>query len=309
MKLSVVINTKNAEETIKDTLNSVKFADEIIIVDMKSDDKTVEIAEKYTDKIFAHKDVGYVEPSRNFAIKKATGDWILIVDADEEVPQELQKAIRGILDASKKGEKTADCYYIPRRNLIFNKAIEQTGWWPDYVLRLFKSGYVAWSDEIHSIPITKGEVMELPAVADIALIHHNYQHVDQYINRLNRYTTIQSEEIISELDEDQTQVDGSYITKKFYSEFLSRFFAQRGVNDGTHGLALSLLQGLSEATVAIKAWEKAGFPESNRQQEEQTVAELVQFNKELAYWIANWNVENTSGLEKLYWKIRRKLYI
>ena len=81
------------------------------------------------------------------------------------------------------------------------------------------------------------------------------------------------------------------------------------MNDGTHGLALSLLQGLSEATVAIKSWEEKGFPESNREQEEATVAELAQFNKELAYWIANWKVENTSGVEQFMWKIRRKFYI
>jgi len=309
MKLSVVINTKNAESTIQATLNSVKFAQEIIIVDMKSEDKTVEIAQKFTDKIYAHKDVGYVEPARNYAIKKATGDWILIVDADEEVPQELQKVIRGIIDADKNDQETADCYYIPRRNLIFDKAIEKTGWWPDYVLRLFKKDFVSWSDQIHSVPITKGEVKELPAVAEIALIHHNYQHVDQYLDRLNKYTSIQAEEVISNLDADQSDIDGAFITKKFYSEFLSRFFAQRGVNDGTHGLALSLLQGLSEATVAVKAWEKAGFPESNGEQEESTVAELSQFNKELAYWIANWHIENSSGLEKFIWKIRRKFYI
>ena len=305
MKLSVVINTKNAEDTIKDTLNSVKFADEIIIVDMKSDDKTVEIAQQYTDKIFAHKDVGYVEPARNFAIKKATGDWILIVDADEEVPQELQKAIKGILDADKSGEETADCFYIPRRNLIFGKAIEKTGWWPDYVLRFFKKGCVSWSDEIHSIPITKGEVHELPAVSDIALIHHNYQHVEQYIKRLNRYTGIQA----AQLNEEKEEFDGPFVIKKFYSEFLSRFFSQRGVNDGTHGLVLSLLQGFSEFIVAVKAWESTGFPESNGEQEERTVLELSQMNKELAYWIADWQVTNSTGFKQFIWKIRRKLYI
>lgn len=309
MKLSVVINTKNAEKTIEATLKSVKFADEIVIVDMKSGDKTVEIAEKYTDKIFAHKDVGYVEPARNFAIKKASGNWILIVDADEEVPQELEKVITGIISTAKDGEKTADCYYLPRLNYIFNKAFEKTGWWPDYVLRLFKKGFVSWSDEIHSIPITKGKVAELPANPSVALIHHNYQHVNQYLDRLNRYTSIQAEELATEMENEGSEVDGAIIVKKFYNEFLSRFFAQRGVNDGTHGLALSLLQGLSEATVAIKSWEKSGFTESDKEQEEKTVMELAQFNKELAYWIANWHVENSTGFSQVIWKIRRKLYI
>jgi glycosyltransferase involved in cell wall biosynthesis len=309
MKLSVVINTKNAEKTLETTLKSVKFADEIIVVDMKSDDDTLKIAQKYTDKIFTHKDVGYVEPARNFAIKKAQGDWILIIDSDEEVPEELKKVLQGIIETAKSGDKTADCYYIPRQNFIFNRAMERTGWWPDYVLRFFKKGYVAWSDEIHSIPITKGEVQELPSIEEIAIIHHNYQHVNQYLARLNRYTTIQSEELVSKIEEDQEDIDGAFIIKKFSAEFLSRFFAQRGVDDGTHGLSLSLLQGFSEVAVAIKAWEKTGFPESNLEQEEETLAELAQFNKELAYWIANWKVDNSTGLTQLFWKIRRKLYI
>lgn len=306
MKLSVVINTKNAENTLEATLQSVAFADEIIIVDMKSTDKTVTIAQKYTDKIFSHKDVGYVEPARNYAIKKAQGDWILIVDSDEEIPPKLKKIITGITSAKVDANMTADCYYIPRKNLIFGKAIEKTGWWPDYVLRLFRKGYVSWSDEIHSIPITKGSVTELPAHSESAIVHHNYQHIDQYITRLNRYTKIQAKELSQEHD---LEISGATIVKKFYSEFLSRYFAQRGVNDGTHGLTLSLLQGFSEAIVAIKSWENAGFPESNREQEENTVTQLSQMNKELAYWIATWNIENTTGLQQLIWKVRRKLFI
>lgn len=307
MKLSVVINTKNAEKTLEASLKSVKFADEIIIVDMKSDDATLDIAKKYTNKIFSHKDVGYVEPARNFAIQKASGDWLLILDADEEVPSELKKTIQGIIASPE--EETADSYYIPRRNFIFNKAIERTGWWPDYVLRLFKKGAVSWSDEIHSVPITRGDVMELPAVSEIAIIHHNYQHVDQYLSRLNKYTSIQAEELVSRLEERDLPITASFITRRFYSEFLSRFFAQNGYKDGTHGLTLSLLQGLSEVAVAAKAWEKSGFPESSEAQERKTIEELTQFNKELAYWIADWNVQNSTGIKQIIWKIRRKLYI
>lgn len=305
MKLSVVINTKNAAATLEDTLKSVKFADEIIIVDMMSTDNTVKIAKKYTSNIFEHKDVGYVEPARNYAIKKATGDWILIVDADEEIPQALRKTVQGILKADAVNQAEADCYYIPRRNLIFGKAIEQTGWWPDHVLRLFRKGYVTWSDEIHSIPITKGEVHELPAVEDIAIIHHNYQHVDQYITRLNRYTKIQA----AELSKEDMEVTGADIIERFYSEFLSRFFAQNGNADGTHGVSLSLLQGLSESVVAIKAWENAGFPESNGFNKEATIRQLEQMNKEMAYWIADWHVKNSTGFANFIWRIRRKLYI
>lgn len=309
MKLSVVINTKNAAKTVEKTLKSVKFADEIVVVDMHSSDETVSIVQKYTDKIFAHEDVGYVEPARNFAIKKALGEWILIVDADEEVPPELEQTIQEILQAQETGRVVADCYYLPRKNIIFNKAIQRTGWWPDYVLRLFRKGFVSWSNEIHSIPITKGTVVELPAIDKKALIHHNYQHVDQYLERLNRYTSIQAQELTTKLAEKKQSIDGAYITRKFYAEFLSRLFAQNGIADGTHGVSLSFLQGLSELVVSVKSWEKTGFLESKKEQEVATVEQLAQCNKELAYWIADWQVKNSSGLKQLIWKIRRKFYI
>lgn len=308
MKLSVVIFTKNAEMFIETALKSVKFSDEIIVVDMESHDNTIKIAKKYTTSIYSHEDVGYVEPARNFGISKATGDWILILDADEEIPQELSKIIKGILksDSDKSNTKVSDCYYIPRKNMIFGKWIEKTGWWPDKILRLFRKGYVEWSDEIHSIPITHGDVKELPANKNIAIIHHNYQHVDQYINRMNNYSSIQAKEL---LESKSFDFESKYIFKKFSSELLSRLFAQRGINDGSHGLSLSLLQSISEASVAMKVWDKKGFPESDKFQEAELLKEIAQFKNELSYWIADWQVENNTGLSKFFWQIRRKLYI
>ncbi len=305
MKLSVVIHTKNAENTLEKSIKSVKFADEIVVVDMMSTDDTIKIAKKFTSAIYSYPDVGYVEPARNFAISKAKGDWIFILDADEEVPEELERVIKGIVSRSK-NKDTADCYYIPRKNMIFEKWIEKTGWWPDYVLRLFRKGHVEWSDQIHSIPITSGEVSELPKVEEIAILHHNYQHVDQYINRMNHYSGIQAKEL---LESQNVEIDSKYIFKKFSGELLSRLFAQRGINDGSHGLSLSLLQSISEASVAMKIWDEKGFPETDKFQEEELIAEINQFKKELAYWLADWQVENNTGINKLYWKIRRKLFI
>lgn len=304
--LSVVINTKNAATTLERTLKSVAFADTILVVDMHSTDETVAIAKKYTTALYSHEDVGYVEPARNFALSKAKDDWILVIDADEEVPKNLREFIQELLQNTIDESQQADCYYIPRQNIIFGKAINKTGWWPDYVLRLFRRGHISWSNEIHSIPITKGVVKELPAHSDIAIIHHNYQSVSQYITRLNRYTDIQAEELIQRPD---THITGAEMIHKFYSEFLSRYFALDGSKDGSHGVALSLLQGLSETTVAVKAWEKQGFSAATAKNQEDTMKELSQFRKELLYWISDWQVKRTSGITQLYWKIRRKLYI
>jgi glycosyltransferase involved in cell wall biosynthesis len=303
MPLSVVINTKNVAKTLERTLKSVEFADEIVVVDMHSTDDTVEIAKKYTDKVFEFEDRGYVEPARNFAIQQATQDWILIVDADEEVSAKLRQAVKAIISA-KEGTSLPDCFYLPRKNIIFGSWIRKTGWWPDYVMRFFRKGAVEWSDELHAVPITRGVVKELPANEDLALIHHNYQSVDQFVSRLNRYTSIQAKELIH--DHKQGELDPAHVVRQFSDEFFRRFFAQQGIDEGMHGTGLSFLQTFSEVVRTLKVWELQGFPEMAVNPEE-TMTSLKQFRRELNYWIADWHVQHAKGISALVWRIRRKL--
>lgn len=302
MTLSVIISTKNNEDIIERALKSVGFADEIVVVDMHSQDKTVDLAKKYTDKVFLHKDHGYVEPVRNFSINKTTGDWILIIDADEEVTVGLKKTLLSIAKASDQAE-LPDCFYLPRKNIIFDKWIQKTGWWPDYQLRFFRKDHVEWSDEIHSVPITKGEVREFPAKEKFALLHHNYQSVSQFIDRLNRYSSIQSLE-----KKPEQELTPSEVIEEFTSSFLRRLFSQEGIEDGVHGASLSILQSAADAIMRMKVWEKQGFPQKN-QNINHTLDSLIKFEKELSYWIANSKVRHSSGLKKIVWRLRRKLMI
>lgn len=314
-KLSVVINTKNSAETLEQALQSVSFADEVVVVDMKSSDNTKEIAKKYTSLVFSHEDVGYVEPARNFAISKATGDWILILDSDEEVSEGLATTIQNILrdeeDRTPDSPNSvfADCYYLPRKNIIFGAWVH-TGWWPDYVLRFFKKGHVEWSDEIHSIPITTGTVVELPAEESQALIHHNYQSVSQFITRLNRYTAIEAENKSSQTSSSHAP---DVLLSVFTDEFLQRLFVQKGLMDGSHGMSLSLLQALYQLTTRLKLWERQGFaelPEEGKNKSiKKSIDQLRAFQRQLHYWIADWQVEHTTGFVNMYWRLRRKLQI
>ena len=117
MAISVVINTRNEEKNLPRCLASVKgLADEIVVTDMESIDKTVEIAKKAGAKVFKHKQTGYVEPARNYAISKATGEWILILDADEETPPSLVKKLKQLVKTGK-----ADYYRLPRKNIVFGR--------------------------------------------------------------------------------------------------------------------------------------------------------------------------------------------
>ncbi len=300
MTLSVIITTKDHESIIERALKSVKFADEIVIVDLQSTDNTVKICRKYTDKIYQHKNLGYVEPIRNFSISKATGDWILIIDADEEISPSLKKTISSIIKAESQVE-LPDCFYLPRKNIIFGTWIQRTGWWPDYQLRLFRKDHVEWSDQIHSVPITRGEVREFPAKEQFALLHHNYQSISEFIERSNRYSSIQAGEKKAE-----KQLDSAEVIEEFASSFLHRLFSQEGIEDGLHGVSLSILQSTADAVVKMKLWEKQGFPQGN-QVLNQTLDSLCKFKKELSYWIANSKVKHSSGFKKLVWRLRRKL--
>ena len=274
-KISVVVNTFNEEKNIKRALASVLWADEIIVCDMHSDDKTVEIAKKMGAKIFYHKKTEYVEPARNFAISKASNDWELILDADEEIPEKLVSRLqRMATDAS------TSFVEIPRKNIIFGHFMKASMWWPDYHIRFFKKGSVVWNTKIHSKPQTSGTGSKLEAEEELAIIHFNYQTVFQYVNRLNRYTDIEARDLQSA----GIKFHWVDVVEKPLREFLSRFFANRGFDDGLHGLALSFLQSFSFLVVYLKLWELQKFTEEEIDPEKLNQV-FRKSGKEICYWL------------------------
>ncbi len=301
LSLSVVINTKNSEATLEKALTSVaSFATQIVVMDMLSDDQTARIAKKYGVDFFStKKDFSYVEPARNAALEKATQPWILILDADEEITPGLKKVIE---EKMKNSQIETSCYFLPRTNEIFNHRMTGTGWWPDYQMRLFKRGSVSWTDQIHSVPEIHGQVEYLDADPDSAILHHNFQSVNQFIDRLNRYTTIeaQSDQILSEKDFSTKKVFDS-----FSDELIRRFFQENGIDEGMHGLSLSLLQANYQLVTYLKKWEIAKFPATENDQV-LAIKQIRKFQGVLNYWIANWQVNHTSGLLKFFWILRRK---
>jgi len=298
VKISVVINTLNEEQNLPRVLASVRgLADEIIVVDMQSDDGTVKIAKEAGARVYEHKKTGYVEPARNFAISKATGEWILILDADEELQSSLVKKIKNIVNSP----EPANYYRIPRKNLIFGKWLEHTGWWPDYNIRLFKKGKVIWNEIIHSVPLTIGEGIDLPAEEQLAIIHNNYPDLNSYLERMNRYTSIQLKLL---------QQDGKYhfvwrdLILRPSKEFVSRYFMNEGYKDGAHGLALSLLQAFSELILYLKAWQSEKFqPQAITIDESMPL--LKKITKEINWWTAEVNIKSKDIISTLPDRIRR----
>ncbi len=296
-KISVVINTLNEEKNITRAISSVKkFADEIVVVDMESSDKTCEIAKSLGAKVYTHKKTGYVEPARNFAIEKAGNPWVLILDADEEIPPKLVENITKILKQPK-----ADYYRIPRKNIIFGKWIKHSRWWPDMNIRLFKKGFVSWNEVIHTVPMTQGVGGEVEAKEELAIIHHNYDSIEDYINRMNRYSTEHAKLKIL----DGYKFNWKDLVIKPMAEFFSRYFYGEGYKDGIHGLALSLLQAFSELTVYLKIWQKSKFAGEDPGLEK--VVDLLKVQeKELHYWENDASYKETGSFAS---RIRRKLKI
>jgi glycosyltransferase involved in cell wall biosynthesis len=296
VKISVVINTLNEEKNLPGALESLKsFADELIVVDMHSEDKTVEIAKKYGAEVFLHERTGYVEPARNFAIRKAAGEWILILDADERLSLNLKECLRKIVN-----KPEADYYRTPRKNIIFGKWIKHSRWWPDYNIRFFRKGHVEWNEIIHSVPTTKGVGADLEASEKYAIVHHHYDSVEQYIERLNRYTTHQAKNLIK----NKYKFKWSDLIYRPTSEFNSRYFQGEGYKDGIHGLALAGLQSFSEFVTYLKVWSHSSQSTRDKEVDIEKIVNAIKENQsDVNYWTADTLIKNGAGMMH---KVKRK---
>lgn len=293
VKISVIVNTWNEEENLKRCLESVReLASEIIVVDMYSTDKSVEIAKKFGAKIFLHKHIYIVEPARNFALRQAQGDWVLILDPDEEISPELSKILKH-LAANHEG---LNYFRLPRKNIIFGKWIKHSRWWPDYNIRFFKKGSVRWSEKIHSVPLTRGEGRDLEAKEVNAITHYHYKSISQYLSRLDRYTTIQAKDLV----ESGYKFSWQDMLKKPMGEFLSRFFVGESYKDGLHGLVLALLQAFSELVKYLKVWEKENFGDQDINAYNEVLEENI--NDYL-----HWQGKSSGLIGKIRLKIKKKI--
>ncbi len=298
-KLSVVISAYNEESRIEACLNSAKWVDEIIVVDNSSTDNTLQIAKRFTDKVYSQpNDPLKIDLQKNTGFEKATGDYILSLDADETIPEELRKEIEELF---RKGDlKTG--YKIPRKNIIFGKWIQHSLWWPDYQLRLFKKGKGKFEKEAVHEPIKiDGEIGELSE----PLIHDNYQTISQYLYKMDKiYTEVEAKKIFGT----GRELKWHDAIRYPMNDFLKTYFLQKGYRDGLHGLVLSILQAFYMEIVFAKVWEKQGFKEDNSPASIKVVSkELRKAQREMRYWILSSLIsESSNPFKNLIYKIKRK---
>lgn len=295
--LSVVITVWNESKNLPRVVRSVAdLADEIIVVDTESTDDTVKVAKGLGCQVFHHANTRIVEPVRNFSISKANGKWVLVLDADEEVPAELSRIIKGVISDDK-----VDFVKIPRKSLIFGSWITSDHWWPDYVYRLFKKGFVTWQDTIHSAPKTKGVGLELPADERNSLLHHHYETIGQYLERINRYTDVQAQELISR----GVKFDWPLLISKPTKEFINQFFARKAYLNGLHGLTLSLLQAFSEMILYAKLWQNNGFIQQSVPLPALNF-EIISAKREYSWWFYQKSIEKSLPPTRVLLKLIRK---
>ncbi len=246
--ISAVVTSYNEAKKLENCLNSVKdFADEIILIDLFSNDETNDVCKKFKVKVFKHKQVPYVELIRNFAISKASGSWILILDPDEIIGESLKERLK---EMTKRDE--FDAVNIPRKNIFFNKWIRHTNWWPDKHIRFFKKGKVEWETRLHSYPKVSGEILELESREDLAIMHYGYDNIREFIDRQNRYSEIEAEQAL-EKGEKFSEINFFWWPVR---EFLVRYIKHAGFLDGIYGFSLSFLMAVERITVQTKIWEK-----------------------------------------------------
>ncbi len=187
--LSVALISLNEADNLPRTLASVRWATEIVIVDCGSTDATLEIARNARARVFTEPWEGFAT-QKNSAISHATGDWVLSLDADEEVSPELTREIQALLA----GEPEFSAYRIPRLNHFLGRPLRHGGYWPDLKLRLFRRGAARFLDRpVHETMRSDGPAGRLRG----PLIHHCYATLDDYIEHMNRYSTIAAQALVA----------------------------------------------------------------------------------------------------------------
>ncbi len=283
LELTAIVQTYNEERNIAACLDALRWADELIVVDMESTDKTVEIAREYTDKVFSIKNAGYVEPGRQFALNQATKDWILVVDADERVSQKLKQMIIDTvltdkkpiefivpddnvhLRTSKPKGTEILLYVLPIDDYIFGRWVKY-GYWgspQQYVRRLLKKGEVSWGSEVHYVPrVPLGAL----SVLDGPLLHFSHLEISNFINKLNTYTSSEAQH--------RYEQGGKYNWPNTMVATLFQvpniFLKGKAYHDGEHGFVLTMLMAMYTFVYRCKIWElhyKAAHPDSINQHE------------------------------------------
>ena len=245
MKISATVITFNEEQDLAAAVESLSWADEIIVVDSQSTDRTVEIARQFTDRIFINSWPGYAA-QKNFAAEQASHDWIFNLDADERVSPELRKQIE---DLKKAGDPRVTGFQMPRHTFYLGRWIRHSGWYPDFKLRLYNRKLGRWrGDYVHESVESDGQVERLTG----SILHYTVRNASDHHLRVDRYTTLAAQEM-AEQGKHATTL--SLLWSPLVA-FIRAYVFRRGFLDGIPGLAIAFFAAHYAFLKGIKLWEK-----------------------------------------------------
>jgi glycosyltransferase involved in cell wall biosynthesis len=229
--LSVTVITKNESKHIRTCLESVRWVDEIIVLDSGSTDDTVAICREYTDKVYVTDWPGF-GVQKNRAIERATCEWVLSIDADESISEVLRREIKETI--GQPGDRAA--YQIPRRSSYCGRFMRHSGWWPDYVTRLFRRGYARFSDDlVHERLIVQGAIGRLIN----PLIHRAFSDLEEVLETANAYSSAGAR--LMQQRQKKASLTGAVLHGLW--SFFYTYFVRAGFLDGKEGFMLAVSNG------------------------------------------------------------------
>ena len=244
MGISILVLTKNEEKIVEACLASAKWANELIVVDNNSTDKTTEIAKKYTIKIFQKEFEGY-DKERNFALGKATENWVFYLDADERITAQLREEIE---QATSNKQQATSVSAVPRKNILLGKWQRHGGWYPDYQIRLFKKKALAgWRGELHEQPEFTGKLGYLAN----PLIHLTHRDITSMMEKTAKWAPIEAKLLYQA---NHPKMSWWRFARIIKTEILKRFL-RGGWRDGTRGWIEIFYQSFSLFITYVKLWE------------------------------------------------------
>ena len=243
VKISACVMTRNNEDLVEDCLKNIKWADEIIVVDSFSADKTVEISRKYTDRVYQRKWPGFKDQS-NYTMGLARYEWILFMDVDERLTPELYDEIMAHLNDN---SNSWDGFYFPRRTYYLGRWINHGDWYPAYDLRLYKKDKGQWVKEPHATIELDGKAKYLKN----DMLHYTYRNLSHQLDTIDNYTNMSAVEM-------EKKGTGYILLQLLYRpffRFVRGYFFKRGFLDGVPGLVAAITTSFYVFMKYAKLWE------------------------------------------------------
>jgi glycosyltransferase involved in cell wall biosynthesis len=249
LPITLCVSTRNAAADLPGCIESVReWVSEIVVVDMESDDQTLDLAQSYGAKIVAVPNAGWAEPGRQAGIDASTQPWVLVLDADERAAPGLAEVAAGLV-----GREELAGVEIARQNFQFGWWVAESGLWPDWQLRLFRRERTTWSGaRTHVGPSVDGRVEQAPERTDAAIIHNSFPAISSWMSGANRYTDLEA----ARMAEAGTRPGLLRLLAVPGARFADLYIAKRGYRGGRYGLAVALMSFVYWLMAELKLWER-----------------------------------------------------